>query len=732
MSTTRPAILLCTLGASWAVIPEVLGFLEPERTVDLYQNHPDHVALLAKRAGLDLPPVTEVWVVTTADRNPESITAKCLGKLKQWRDAHEGKWRQSPGLTWRFWYPASVSDIITEDHVQAMRELIYRVALKAAEEGEVVACLTGGRKTMSSDLQAATRVFGARAVFHVVADDSKLQTLFPPKGLDDPELLKRPLTEEVAELLRPVVVARSQQRAEVLDVKLGELDPVATARFPLPNEEQVTLNQGPRLCDEVARREMQGHRLLWSHVASLSSSEPHDNWRSLDRLPPRLIAALKRTSVDARHTDFLRECPKVDLHRHLGGCLDLEAQRRVGRAVWDALEGDEKAQAQANVADLLRSNEWCRSWPAHLKGLKEYRTQAVAALLVEADDGMLRRNLFEVTEPRRALRETKNDPSRGPNRGFPLYEQPGELTGSAILGHEAAIVPYAEEAVKTAQAEGLVYAELRGSPLKYLSGDKAGALDFLRRFGAAVTAAQGSTSTCRLGFIVIADRRRQKEIPLLVEVALEARQEGIGLVVGIDLAGDEGTPYDESLMAHFTPAFRECVPFTIHAGEGEPADNIWKAAYHLNADRVGHGLTLATADQMARRFRDRGICLELCPTSNLEVVGYREKEPETAGRDPYPLRKLLELELPVTLATDNPGISRTTLANEYLVASTLVEAAGEEPLSLWEALGLIRRGFEHTFQPAPERRALLRQADDRIFRLIEEAQDRLLADVEER
>ena len=60
------------------------------------------------------------------------------------------------------------------------------------------------------------------------------------------------------------------------------------------------------------------------------------------------------------------------------------------------------------------------------------------------------------------------------------------------------------------------------------------------------------------------------------------------------------------------------------AGEGESPENIWQAAYHLHADRIGHGLTLTANPQLAARFRDRGICLELCPSSNREVVGFAD------------------------------------------------------------------------------------------------------------
>ena len=44
-----PAILLCTLGLTWAVVPEILGFVAPER-FDLYRDHPQRDRLRRETA----------------------------------------------------------------------------------------------------------------------------------------------------------------------------------------------------------------------------------------------------------------------------------------------------------------------------------------------------------------------------------------------------------------------------------------------------------------------------------------------------------------------------------------------------------------------------------------------------------------------------------------------------------------------------------------------------------
>jgi len=59
-------ILLCTLGQTWAVIPEAFGLLDPVRC-PIYRDHPGHTAIEDLRRKHELRPVDELWVCTTFD-----------------------------------------------------------------------------------------------------------------------------------------------------------------------------------------------------------------------------------------------------------------------------------------------------------------------------------------------------------------------------------------------------------------------------------------------------------------------------------------------------------------------------------------------------------------------------------------------------------------------------------------------------------------------------------------
>lgn len=713
------SILLCTLGASWAVIPEVVGFVAPE-LVDLFRDHPAREAIERSRREYGLRAPDEVWVLTTDSER----TREGLGRLAEW-------WRSlgSPRPL-RAWALAA-ADIADEQSCRAMRELTLRVCLRASDAvrargGELVLSLAGGRKTMSADMQRAGGLFGCAALVHVVdSGDLSDRLRDPPPALLTGPLPARDERGLLAAGLMPVVVGRGQ-RAEFLDVEAEGEGPVRSERFPVPLPGPLGQDlsglvrwppEEPALCRAIERRERDSYRILGNFLDRIARDEPHENWRSLYRLPPSRIRWLRETAVGAEHRQWLRRFPKADLHCHLGGALGLEAQIEVGRAVWGALAARERRAAQELVGPLLgaarRGDLWPWDWPERLRATAraEERAAAVAALLVSLPRDALARQLFSSTEPRVALRRGRH--------GFAAYERPGELAGSAILGHEAAVSEYARQLLAAARAQGLRYLEVRGSPGKYLGGRHR---RFLELFSGALAGAArpGGDGGLRIGFVWTLDRRRSPEdIGSEVVEAVRAHRANAGFVVGLDLAGDEQHGDLEALAREFAPAFEACLRVTVHAGERGDHDprSIWAAVYHLRADRVGHGLTLGENAELAGRLRDRRVCLEVCPTSNREVVGFRDPAlPEVTARCArYPLRALLALGLPVAICTDNPGISRTEATEEIIVASRM----SDPPLSLWEALALMRQGFVHSFLPAGEREELAKEVDRAVFELLQ-------------
>ena len=154
---------------------------------------------------------------------------------------------------------------------------------------------------------------------------------------------------------------------------------------------------------------------------------------------------------------------------------------------------------------------------------------------------------------------------------------------------------------------------------------------------------------------------------LTVEVASRFLGKG---VCAIDLAGAEALYSTDSFAEVFEYACSLSISFTVHAGEADGPESVY-AALSFGARRIGHGVRSVEDGALLKRLAESGVVLELCPTSNLNTRVFERIED-------YPLRKLLDAGVRVTLNTDNTSVSNTTLAREYqLIADTFSLAEGE-------------------------------------------------------
>jgi adenosine deaminase len=145
---------------------------------------------------------------------------------------------------------------------------------------------------------------------------------------------------------------------------------------------------------------------------------------------------------------------------------------------------------------------------------------------------------------------------------------------------------------------------------------------------------------------------------------LESAQTPDGLVA-IGLGGYEvgfpAAPYADQ----FARARAIGLPAVPHAGETEGADSVRSAVFDLGATRIGHGIRCLEDPVLVELLVDRGIMLEVCPTSNhlLRVVEHL---------DQHPLPALLDAGLRVCLNTDDPGWFATDLVTELTIATELL------------------------------------------------------------
>ncbi|BCW51213.1 adenosine deaminase [Arthrobacter sp. StoSoilB13] len=294
----------------------------------------------------------------------------------------------------------------------------------------------------------------------------------------------------------------------------------------------------------------------------------------------------------------------------------------------------------------------------------------------------------------------------------------------AVMQTKEGLFRVAKEFVEDLAEDGVVYGEVRWAPEQHVQ--KGLTLDEVveavqEGLEAGVDAAEERGQQIQVGQLITAMRHadRGQEI---AELAVRHRANG---VVGFDIAGAE----DGFLPARFKDAFTYLAennfPATVHAGEAAGLDSIQSALVDGRALRLGHGVRIAediavefednsdddgedtigmvTLGGVAAWVRDRGIALEICPSSNLQtgaISSFGE------GIESHPLDMLFQLGFNVTINTDNRLMSGVTLTDEF---ELLVETFDYD---LDDLLELTLNAAEAAFLPLDEREALVEYIND--------------------
>lgn len=140
----------------------------------------------------------------------------------------------------------------------------------------------------------------------------------------------------------------------------------------------------------------------------------------------------------------------------------------------------------------------------------------------------------------------------------------------------------------------------------------------------------------------------------LVERILHHRPQS---VIGLTLGGAEHLHPPAPFQRAYQIAREGGLRTTIHAGEALGPGSVWDAVRILEVERVGHGVRAVEDLNLVRHLAERGIPLEICPTSNVCTGIYPSLED-------HPVRDLFEAGVPLSVSTDDPSFFRISLARE--------------------------------------------------------------------
>ena len=292
--------------------------------------------------------------------------------------------------------------------------------------------------------------------------------------------------------------------------------------------------------------------------------------------------------------EHFRAIPKIDLHRHLEGSLRLTTLLEIGRQY----------------------------------GLDIPNTSQLRALVqIREDEAFTFQNFLSKFQTLRKF--------------FRSPEIIGRLT---------------REVIADAAADNVRYLELRFTPI---------ALSRSNNLSLGEVIDQVSTSTrqadrdfnIRTRLIVSVNRHEGPDLAAqVVEQAIQRMDNG--LLVGLDLAGDETSTPVQLFAGVFREARQAGLHITIHAGEWGGPQNIAEAVTVLGAKRIGHGIRVLEDPAVTAFARQQQLVFEVCVTSNYHsgVV------PALAM---HPLPRMSARGLIVTINTDDPSICQVNLSEEY-------------------------------------------------------------------
>ena len=198
-------------------------------------------------------------------------------------------------------------------------------------------------------------------------------------------------------------------------------------------------------------------------------------------------------------------------------------------------------------------------------------------------------------------------------------------------------------------SQGIIYTEIRFAPqLSTLNG--------LSQEEVVQAAINGlNRSALRSALILCCMRGNNTHKANFETINIAAKYLNSG-VCAVDLAGAEALFSTDSFENEFALASSLNVPFTIHAGEADGPKSVRKAIEY-GAVRIGHGVRSYEDSELLKLIAEKGILLEVCPTSNICTRVFKSIAE-------LPISEFEKAGVKYSINTDDPVVCDTFLKKE--------------------------------------------------------------------
>ncbi|CAB9516965.1 Adenosine deaminase [Seminavis robusta] len=403
--------------------------------------------------------------------------------------------------------------------------------------------------------------------------------------------------------------------------------------------------------------------------------------------------------------EFVRECPKVELHVHLDGSLDPDF-------LWHCLQQyEDQGQGWIGCLPVSTTLPWDPQHPLPVRHLVQN--------CKTVDDF---HNLCTCRRGERSLQHM-----------LTCFEIFLPLVRGAPQPAWLLLEELAYDFCRRQWEQNVVYTEVRYNPHLLMHEDKgtSGSYDMNdkklspQEGDSAMSAEEQRKQSARevVQAITRGLRRGSADFDIVVnqilcainwrpdwawdvlELTKEFRHEHPCAVVGIDIAAGEEhfdkTKFPQLYQPHFDMMQKAQVlgiPVAIHAGETPNGiEHVRQAiaTHHdpvqkgYGAKRIGHGYRMTESLELMNQLAMKRIHVEICPTSSVETGGWIFDVPDggTEGQtnvrkkkpwNHHPGLEMIQHGIPVSLNSDDPAVFHTSLTWQYRIALVKMRLTPEQ------------------------------------------------------
>lgn len=261
--------------------------------------------------------------------------------------------------------------------------------------------------------------------------------------------------------------------------------------------------------------------------------------------------------------------------------------------------------------------------------------------------------------------------------------------GMAVLQEQTDFYKLTWQYLKKCADENILYSEIFFDPQAHLSRG----IEFQTVLSGIYDATQVAKTELGVECRIIVSILRDQDVTSAHKV-LDLAMQHQDKIIGLGLDSSEKDNPASKFESVYSRAKLAGFHLVAHAGEEGDWHYVEDALNSLQVERIDHGIHSLESKKLVERLVKEAIPLTLCPLSNLKLKVVKNLEE-------YPLKKMLDMGMKVTINSDDPAYFGGYLSENFLAVSNALKLKDKEIIEL------TKNAFNAAFLTASEKRHYL-------------------------